>query len=211
MHFKQSIYAELQGSSWLSVPDLAGRVTGTCESTISRALRKLRAEGLAEGIRIPGDSHCRKQWRKGSSAVVGPRARMLRTPTAGLTPAQRQELTMQIEQAVEAVITDFTAALKRFSVHDVTNEIRDRVNKGVLSIDRALAGTAPNVSPTTTNIRHEDVKPAVVEAFASGKLPGYDRTHNGTFFEYHPAAPATVPPTPPSADPAKPYDGSSTL
>lgn len=118
---------------------------------------------------------------------------------------------MQIEQGVETVVSELVAADKKFSAHDVTKELRDRVNAGTIQVDPNLAGTAHVGGKSVTKIEHSFVKDTVHKIMTSGKF-AYDRSHNGTFFEYFPPAPITPPTTgTPTPTSGSSYDGGSTL
>ena len=119
--------------------------------------------------------------------------------------------------AVEVVVNEFVAATKQFSAHDVTNEVRNRVNVGTLTVDKAEVGVV-HIAAKDANgaviggqemprIDHDSIKDAVTEMFHNDKMTGYDRVFTGVFFNYGPAAAAPAPVDPATPTPAA--DGSS--
>lgn len=235
---KGRVKEELQkATAWLSVVDMVDLVGGTptiCHATVARALRKLWEESVAAKMKLPGDNHGRMQWIAMANAKLGfpdakpvtvsaPKVKKPRTkktkngsPITPINTANNQgALIMQIEQGVESIVAELVAADKKFSAHDVTKTLRDRVNTGTIQVDPGLAGTAHVGGKDVTKIEHGYVRDAVHALMTGGKYPAYDRETNGTFWEYFPqaaAAPATPATTPdPNAPPAAPYDGNSTL
>lgn len=118
-----------------------------------------------------------------------------------------------IAEAAEAIVKENLVLGTKFSAWDVTHELRRRAAvdpKGFLDIDDTVHMNGVEVP----NIGHDVVRGAVHGLFDAGEMSGWDRTHNGAFFEYAPATP-TLPPlpvsTPGCGGPGKPYDGSPTL
>lgn len=146
----------------------------------------------------------------------------------------------------DLVTKEFLPAQKRFSAHDVTARLRGLVYDQAKEMDDKCQTTGtrqtyvPLVDSAQTGkvyvkglevakVEHEDVKEIVHELFNSGAMAGYDRVHNGKYFEYDlvaniqpvlpqatvVSAPATTPADPTTATPAgtagSTYDGSSTI
>jgi hypothetical protein len=235
---KGRVKEELQkATAWVSTTDMVGLVGGS-HSSVGRALRQLWTENIADKKSIAGDRYGRKQWlhldhagKNFQNAAIptktvwvkpGPKkvkTKKTRTqPLASITPINHSQgdLIMQIEQGVETIVGEFVAADKKFTAHDITKELRDRVNAGTIQVDPGLAGTAHVGGKDVTKIEHSFVRDAVHMLMTGNRFPNYGRAHTGTFFEYFPQAAA--PPAPASNDPSTPpaadggsYDGNSTL
>ena len=234
-----TVLQELRNATaWLSTNDLVVK-TGNTHSSVGRALRRLWTADKVTKLKMKADRYGRMQWAtplngtdplfmyatSPTPTVYAPtgkrkkKAKQLATITPiNSTVANNQgALIMQIEQGVEEIVTEFVKADKKFTAHDVTKELRDRVNAGTIQVDPGLAGTAHVGGKDVTKIEHALVRDAVHSLMTSGKFP-YDRSHTGQYFEYFPAAaapPATDPNAsssnaPPSQDGGS-YDGNSTL
>lgn len=123
-----------------------------------------------------------------------------------------------LTSAVKFIIAGMLSAGEHFSAYDVTKKARVEVAN--LKIDPTEVGTVHVGGVDVPKIEHDAVKEIVVETFQAGEMTGYDRIHNGRYFEYKPAlVPFTAsvpdPSTPPDPAPAAPtggsYDGSPTL
>lgn len=232
---KDLVKAELErATTWLSTNDVVLAV-GKPHGSVGRALRRLWAEkGLAKAA-MHHDRYGRMQWLLEAKNVPGvpdaqpPTQTIYKKRAAKKTNRQKKsnggavatastqgDLTMQIEQGVETVVAEWVAAGKKFSAHDVTKELRERVNQDKIQVDPGLAGTAHVGGRNVTKIEHDLVRDAVHMLMTSSKFD-YDRAHNGTHFEYFPlpantvaATPSTDPSAPPAADGGS-YTGSSTL
>lgn len=144
-------------------------------STVGRTLRKLRAQGKARSQSLPGR---RKGWQALATPVPGRLAAS--TPTRQTLP-RKDSSTMSLETSVQCIVIEFTAAQKTFSAHDVTTELRKRVRWGTLSV-----ATGQALSDGTAVVDHTAVRDLVHGLFSTGKMPGYDRTHTGTYWRYAP-------------------------
>lgn len=148
----------------------------------------------------------------------------------------------------DLLVNEFVTCGKTFTAHDVTKRLRELVLKQAKDIDDQCKATntrisyVPLVDSNETGvvhvqglqvpkIDHEDVKNTVHDIFNAGGMPGIDRIHGGTHWEYDTVAniaarqPASLPQavvvsdpsTAPGADPAvagtdgSSYDGSSTI
>lgn len=107
-----------------------------------------------------------------------------------------QSVTLQT--AVLMQVKEFAAANIAFSVHDITREVRSKVNSGALEIPEVeVAGASFRF-----DIPHTKVKALFNELWETGVFdPDFalDRQFNGTYFEFTPkavsATPTTVPVT----------------
>lgn len=227
---KDLIAAELTNApaTWLTAEQLAARIPAAKQriSTVTRALRKLRAEGNVTSQVVAGDPKLRKQWSFVVGSVPVSRRRAAKRSARTSVQARALNLTHQtrslpmatFEAAVETIINEFVTGQKTFSAFDVTQELRTRSNAGTVVIDKAETGTVHVSGADTPKIEHDEVKRAVVDLFGAGKLAGYDRTHNGTYWQYGPAAAAPVDPSAAASGNGSPppvsgssYDGSSSL
>jgi hypothetical protein len=207
-------------TAWLSTNDVAAqlKISG---SSAGRALRRLRADGVVANKKLANDRFGRMQWI--STLHLNSNFSDATTPTnilyvrkTAATPKTKQltlpagDLKMQIKMAVDVIVTEWVKANKAFSAHDVTVELRHRVNSGALQVDPGLAGTAKVGGKDVTNIEHAIVK-EIVEQMWSDKDFLADRKHNGTYFTYDPnISPPSASPAP-AADDGTNYDGNSTL
>jgi hypothetical protein len=127
--------------------------------------------------------------------------------------------------AVRLTIAEFIQKQQGFSAYDITKALREKMlstdpTQNTI-VDPKETGTVYVQGKAVPKIEHEAVREVVLECFTANELTGYDRIHNGRYFEYKPAAaaPSTPDPsTPPDpATPATPatsgssYDGSPTL
>jgi hypothetical protein len=100
-----------------------------------------------------------------------------------------QSVTLQ--SAVLLQVKEFANAGRSFSVHNVTQEIRNKVNSGALEIPEAEVTGAS----FRFDIPHVKVKGLFDEMYRNGVFnPDFtlDRQFNGTFFEYTPTLVATT-------------------
>lgn len=193
----------------------------------------------------PMTAKTKKQKAKAASAagaqvVLNPRYQGI--PMC-LSPEVAAKKTL-LKAVGDLVTTEFVPANKRFSAHDVTARLRQLVYEQVKELDDKCKATGtrhtyvPLVDHTETGkvhvkglecakVEHGDVREIVHELFNQGLLVGYDRTHNGQYFEYDllaniqpvlpqatvvSAPPATTSPDPaPAGTPGSSYDGSSTI
>jgi hypothetical protein len=225
MTYKEQAFNILRAASgnWFDVQAIAVRITGACDETIGRALRKMYSEGVVD--RKPANyaqPTGRKLWTIMPGAVLPIRASAKkkkalqpsskgssgRIPTMCL-PANKPTLIAAIQGVVMANVDSQV----KFTAHDITNQVRELVNQDHLKVDPAETDTVYVGGRNVPKIDHGDVKEIVHGLFNEGKMNGYDRSHTGQFWEYHPvAATQAVPPSPvtPSND-GSDYDGSSTI
>ena len=228
-------------------------------STIRSALARCLEFGLADNDKIPKDRYGRKLWKltqKGADYVLSPPVKppkaqrtskknrpvkgSVGTQVSSQPPSSAGATTVclplskpSLIQAVEDTVQEFVSAQKKFSAHDVTTSLREKVNSGATVIDLIETGTVLIGGKDVAHIEHIVVRDIVHELFhaKSQALVGYGRVFNGTFMEYGPETlalqqPVNVPATTaaviaaPSdqiaADPVvdstnSDYDGSPTL
>jgi len=90
--------------------------------------------------------------------------------------------------AVETVVNDLLAAGQSFSAHDVTTEVRRRVLAGTLLIDLTENGDIFISGVLMPRIEHAYVREAVHELYHQGRMTGFDRSNNGSYWLYEAAA-----------------------
>lgn len=129
------------------------------------------------------------------------------TPVPGGTNMASNPSRPEFNKAVEDTVFEFTAAQKSFSAHEITQELRKKVDSGAVSINDPGQLTIHTKNGVFPNILHDDVKEVVHELFGRQLLVGYDRSNNGTFWTYFPQ---TSPPPPAPATPTPSSGGSST-
>jgi hypothetical protein len=211
--------------AWLTVAQLVALIPQAQgrDETVARALRKLRAEGQVAAQPVPGNARYR-QWSYTSSRVSRIAARASQqasnapqAPTSSPSSPSRRNSMSTFQTAIETVITDFVVAQKTFSAFEVTKELRERSNVGTVVIDKAETGSAHVNGIDVPRIEHDKVKAEVHDLFTQGKMAGYDRSNNGQYWQYGPAAAPPVDPaassgggSPPPIDGSS-YDGSSSL
>ena len=122
--------------------------------------------------------------------------------------------------AVETVVQDLLAAGQSFSAHDVTTEVRRRVLAGTLLIDLTENGDIFISGVLMPRVAHEQVREAVHELYHQGRMTGFDRSNNGSYWQYEAATPALIdddaqldadPPAQLPAASGATYDGTPTL
>jgi hypothetical protein len=127
--------------------------------------------------------------------------------------------TVTLQTAILIQVKELAGNNKTFSVHDITREVRSKVNAGILEIPEVEV----HGSSFRFDIPHAKVKSLFDELWRSGVFdPDFSlsRNFNGTYFEYTPtpvaaqasvtiAQPAIVPPSAsvPSAAPATTVTG----
>jgi hypothetical protein len=114
---------------------------------------------------------------------------------------------------IETTVKCYVGTKTKFSAHDVTNDLRTRVADGSANVDTAETGTVHVGGKDVAKIDHEIVKEAVHDIFHSGEMEWYNRTHNGSHWEYSEAVdPVSVSDDDDPADaPKDDYDGSPSL
>jgi len=100
-----------------------------------------------------------------------------------------QSVTLQT--AVLMQVKEFAATSRAFSVHDITREVRQKVNQGVLEIPEVEVSGAS----FRFDIPHTKVKALFDELWHTGVFaPDFalNRNFNGMYFEYTPSPVSTV-------------------
>jgi len=87
-----------------------------------------------------------------------------------------------IQQAVQDAIKFFTDNKREFSAHDITNQIRQRVNSGEYEIDGISKCTLGGIS--TQVISHNDVKNIV--KIETQNIVRYNKQHKNGYYVYVP-------------------------
>jgi hypothetical protein len=200
--YKSMVLEELErmSGSWIT----AGYITDTLNvtdphvirSTVSRALRKLRSEGKAISKRVSGDRWA--HWASfnpsqipvvSSSSMVhnfqviygGKSSKGSLGGTTMCIDLNKPTLNSAIEEVVKELITK----KEKFSGHDVTKRLRDDLLLGGDPIiDDRETGVVFVKGKLVPKIEHDYVRDVVHELFHQGKMSGYDRTHNGQYWEY---------------------------
>lgn len=226
------VFEELEKAKrWMTTTELTEKLNRK-RSSVGRALRRLYARDSVSKDLLP-DARNLRQW---ATKVNGADANFPAAPAGANKPTKKKkgkvpklrviasnpplnatsqgDLDMQMKEAVETVLKEWVAAERKFSAHEVTIEIRNRVNAGTVTIDPDLAGTTTAPTGKVTNIKHDLVRPHVHTYMDSERK--YDQNMNpGGFFEYVPVKQADPDPnagTPPAPTTSgSTYDGSSTL
>lgn len=250
---KEQVLAVLDGTSvWESLNSLTSY--GFNHSTLRRVMNELGDEKKVVTQTIPGSRYRCKQYASllsdtstWADAQVTPtpkrnKPRTVRSGVASITrvPNPRYQgfpmclpdstaTKLTLIQAVGDLVTsEFIPAAKKFTAHDVTKRLREKVSADPATpISPVETGSVHVQGKSVPKIEHEDVKAIVHELFAQGLLVGFDRVHVAGHFEYDTLAniAALTPPAPivmPQADPMTPdptvlgtsgstYDGSSTI
>jgi hypothetical protein len=194
-------------------------------ASISSSLRRLTKRGLADGYAAVRNGHKCNEWiitnlgiseRDGTSVKPSSKGNSRRTNMCA--PTTKPSLINEVTD----LVMSFVQTNKTFSAHDITKEMRERVNKGATSINNQETGVVFVGGKNVPRIEHQDVRDIVAEIFQSGQMTNYGREMSGDHFEYGPVT-ATNPLTPlvppASSDPVGTppvssggnYDGSSTL
>lgn len=156
-------------------------------STVARALRKLREEGKVISQPANGTAGLR-QWRIKQSGSSVPAS----TPASTTKPGNGHALmknTVSLQQAVDTVVADFIKTNKTFSAHDVSLEVRDRVNAQSLPLD-PTDGTCHVNGTVVPRVVHAKVRDCVHTKYDQGGMDGYDRVNSGMYLEYAPSVAA---------------------
>jgi hypothetical protein len=187
---KEALHKELAKTPglWLDTDQLHKTCPGALYTTVSRALRKLRQEKKIVSQTVP-NTKGRKQWRI-NQPVGSPSPATVPSTTSLPGNGQINMNTVKLADAVDAILDDFTRASKTFSAHDVTLELRDRVNTGAVALDPA-DGTCNVNGADVPRVVHDKVRDHVHAKFEDGELGDYDRTSNGTYMQYSPAGPTS--------------------
>lgn len=111
--------------------------------------------------------------------------------------------TVTLQTAVLIQVNELASNNKTFSVHDITREIRSKVNQGILEIPEVEVSGAS----FRFDIPHAKVKSLFDELWRAGTFdPNFSlaRNFNGTYFEYTPQPVQSVPAAPVSVTVAQP-------
>lgn len=104
---------------------------------------------------------------------------------------------MALEQAVVLILQDFVAATKSFSAHEVTVELRNRINKGDYEIIGLPKITHPSGTGETQNVGHSEVRNIVHEEVDNYVSEHYNPVRKsgakGHYVSYEYQAPGTTP------------------
>lgn len=156
-------------------------------STVSRALRRMRAKGIVTSERNGS------RWVLWSLKQIQP-AKVQVSKQQAKGPARRNimcrpdnmpTLCKAIDEQVALFITD----KKEFSAFEVTKALREKVAKAAIArtdagIDDVETGTVFVAGVSVAKIDHEVVKEAVHDLFQRGEMTGFDRTYNGNHWLY---------------------------
>lgn len=219
------------------IPLLAGFNYFTNTKKLRSSLNRLNLRGLVEKTKRWERKHGASGWRLtalgstyalaacGHHATNGKGITHLAKGSGGTTKRSKgsagRTSSMCIDpnkptftKAVTEVVAELVAKQASFSAYDVTKALREKVNTGTFTIDPQETGTVFVGGKGVPKIEHEAVKGVVTECFHANEMPGYDRDHNGSYFEYKPVAAApdpAAPPTPPPITGGGSYDGTPTL
>ncbi len=233
---KDTVRAELEkAAAWLSTNDFV-RIVGRPHGSVGRALRRLWTEDVAAKTKMVGDRYGRMEWATVANAkdpnfahaqppkgtVYQKKSKKTKKSTGGSATvvggfgtASQGDLIVQFEQGVETIVAELVAAEKTFSAHDITVELRDRVNAGTIQIDSNLAGTVQVAGKTVPKVEHSFIRDAVKALMRGNRFPDYTTQANPAgYIEYLPIAKsAGQTPDPVAPDPVDgtTYDGGSTL
>jgi len=190
----------------------------TCQSTVSRALRRMRAKGIVSSHRnggryvfwsLPSSQPAKVQVSNQSSKGSSRRNTVCRPDNMPTLCA-----------AIDSAVASHVLLKKEFSAYDITKSIREELAAGGITIDTVETGTVYVNGNSIAKIDHEVVKEVVHDLFQRGEIDGYSRSHNGTNWDY-----AVTPDDPPDLDdaddddsanpttstPGTSYDGSSSI
>ena len=117
---------------------------------------------------------------------------------------------MLFKSFVKLVVDDFIKNQTTFSVHDVTKEVRSRVNADPNAItDKQLADVPSGQTIIKTIlVDHNEVRDIIYSFLPEIDMLGYVREHNGSYWEFKPAN--TTVPTPTIANSGA-YNGVSSF
>jgi len=103
---------------------------------------------------------------------------------------------MLFKSFVKLVIDDFITNQITFSVHDVTKEVRNRVNvdPNVITDKQLTDVPSGQTIIKTILVCHNEVRDIVYSFLPEIDMLGYVREHNGSYWEFKPAN--TTVPTP---------------
>lgn len=155
----------------------------TCQGTVSRALRRMRAKGIVSSKRNGG------RWVFWSFNSSQPAKVQVSTPRAkGLAGRRllvcRPDNMPTLCDAIDSTVKMLVGTKTEFSAFDVTKNLRDQVRDDAVSIDQNETGTVHVGDKDVVKIDHETIKEVVHDLFQRGEMTGYDRTHNGTHWVY---------------------------
>lgn len=162
------------------------------QSTVERALRRMREKGKVQSQQ---DSKYGVKWAYGNSSTTNKslrkHAKKVTFSTPLFVPHQimcRPDNMPTLCQAIDRTVGMMVGTKTRFSAYDITKSIRSEISDGIdTGIDPTETGTVKVDGKDVPKIDHEVVKEAVHDIFHRGEMTGYDRTHNGQYWEYHEA------------------------
>jgi hypothetical protein len=191
-------------------------VTSPPRSTIARALRRYRAKGLVTSYRNGG--RC-VLWSVPSSQpakvqVSNPSSK----GSSGRTTMCRPDNMPTLCAAIDNTVADLVSNKTPFSAYEVTELIRQEANLKDTDIDPAETGTVYVGGSPVPKIDHKLVREVVHDLFQRGKMDGYTRTHQGSYWQYEVSPPGGLPKADdddgtdvPDSGLDDAYDGSSVL
>jgi len=196
-------------------------------SKLYSGLSRMCHKGYVENQKRKGDGYGRKEWRL---TAVGLQLSVNGTPPAKVkivptnlmiqgkkTPMCIDPSKITLNAAISSIVTEFITASKTFSAYDVTKELRDRVIKGSVDLDKTETSVITFYDTTIAKVDHDYVRDAVHELFHQSKMQGYDRSHNGSYWSYAPTPVVASDPDPTTPNPSgtppasSDYDGSPAL
>src|SRR5581483_3101057 len=92
--------------------------------------------------------------------------------------------------AVILAVGELRSECSHFSIHDVTQRIRNKVNPGEWAFSDRPQETVEDI--VTYRVDHEEVKTIFNDLYANGILTNLTRQHNGSYYEYSDATPSAV-------------------
>lgn len=224
MHTKRALLQTLSTKAWILVHDLeillSQQGVKRSKSAIRRGLQRMKNFGLAIDQKAK-DRYGSKQWQltqygasipptpvkppkvsktRSSKGKGGTQKSSKGSSGSGTTMCMPNKPTLV--DATTKLVSELVAAQKTFSAYEVTKQLRELAKDGKVSIDKNETGSVWVTGVEVPKIVHDDIRDIVHDLFNNGKLSGYDRQHNGTYFEYQVAtAPVAVTPVA-SVDPA---------
>lgn len=188
-------FLDNNSNRWLLIEEISAFIPTAPRSTVARALRKLREQNVA--ISRPAAHSGRfSEWATASASVTtSPQPSSLYQHYASQVSQNNQpnagsgsSAMPTLQAAIEGLVAEFVGNQKTFSAHDITTELRARSNNGSVVIDKAETGIvhAGAASAEVPRIEHDKVKEIVTALYQNGMMGSYDRTNNGSFWQYAP-------------------------
>ena len=231
MTVRQQILDELTAhGGWMTTTALVKVLKPANEETIHRALRELRWKARIISQTISGNKKSQKEWKlltkKSTTTSIQPNNFTVlygKPQYNGATLMNVPNGKPSLVKAVGDMVTqDFVANGTKFSAHDVTKKLREKVLTDDTLVDMGETGPCWVQGKQVAKIEHEDVRGIVHDLFSNGSLVGYGRSMNSSgFWEYDlltNIAPVTIPDddddgtvAPTAVADGSTYDGSSTI